>query len=71
MMHEWGFAYGFNIGPLGMILIGALIVWPFWRICNKAGFPGILALLVFIPLVNLFFLYWFAFTDWPSVDRKG
>ena len=63
MMHEWGFTY--QVGPLGMLIIAALIVLPFWRICTKAGYPGILALLVFIPVVNLIFLYWFAFADWP------
>jgi len=69
MMHEWGFAWG--IGPLGMLVFAALVVWPFWRICEKAGFAGVLSMLVFIPLVNLFFLYWFAFADWPSLQRDG
>ena len=58
------------MGPIGMLVLSFLIVWPFWRICMKAGYPGIMALLVFIPVVNLIFLYWFAFADWPSV-RKG
>ena len=57
MMHEWGYSYGFGIGPLGMLAVAALIVWPFWRICEKAGYPGVMALLVFIPVVNLIFLY--------------
>jgi hypothetical protein len=47
-----------------------LIVWPFWRICEKAGHPGIAALLVFIPVVNLIFLYWLAFSDWPSLRKS-
>ena len=63
MMHEWGFTY--NFGPLGMLVIAALIVLPFWRICQKAGYPGIMALFLFVPIVNLIFLYWFAFADWP------
>ena len=70
MMHEWDYSYGFHMGPIGMLVLAALIVWPFWRICTKAGYPGIMALLVFIPVVNLIFLYWFAFADWPS-SRKG
>jgi hypothetical protein len=52
-----------------MLIIAALIVLPFWRICQKAGYPGILALLVFVPLVSLIFLYWFAFSDW-SITHK-
>jgi hypothetical protein len=69
MMHEWGFGYGFYLGPLWMLIIAALIVLPFWRICEKAGYPGILALLIFIPFVNLVFLYWFAFADWPISSK--
>ncbi len=68
MMHEWGYSYGFAIGPVGMLIIAFLLVWPFWRICSKAGYPGIMALLVFIPVINLIFLYWFAFADWPNLQ---
>jgi hypothetical protein len=66
MMHEWGYTYGYGVGPIGMFLIAALIALPMWRICVKAGHPGIMALLMFVPVVNLVFLYWFAFADWPS-----
>ncbi len=69
MMHEWDVNYGFHVGPVGMLIFAFLIVWPFWRICHKAGYPGIMALLVFVPLVNLIFLYWFAFADWPSLRK--
>ena len=69
MMHEWAFAW--SVGPLGMLLFAALIVWPFWRICEKAGFPGIVSLLVFLPVVNVIFLYWFAFADWPNLRRDS
>ncbi|MGE0627422.1 MAG: hypothetical protein AB7O43_06310 [Hyphomicrobiaceae bacterium] len=70
MMHEWGYAYGFSIGPVGVLVITALLVWPVWRICQKAGYPGPMALLVLIPVVNLIFLYWFAFSDWPSLKKE-
>jgi energy-converting hydrogenase Eha subunit B len=69
MMHEWGISYGFGLGPLGMLVLAALLVWPFWRICEKAGYPGLMALLVFVPIVNLIFLYWFAFADWPNLKK--
>ncbi len=71
MMHEWGYSYGFAIGPVGMLIIASLLVWPFWRICSKAGYPGIMALLVFIPVINLIFLYWFAFADWPNLQKDS
>jgi len=69
MMHEWDYSYGYSVGPIGMLVIAALIVWPFWRICQKAGYPGLMALFVFVPVVNIIFLYWFAFADWPSLSR--
>ena len=72
MMHDWGFfGFGFMMGPLGMLVIAALIVIPVWRICQKAGFSGMLALLIFVPLVNIIFLYWLAFTKWPSQKPAG
>lgn len=66
MMHEWGFGYGFAFGPIGMLVLAVLLVIPFWRICERAGFPGIAALLIIVPLINLIFLYWLAFAEWPS-----
>jgi hypothetical protein len=36
---------------------------------REGGLPGIMALLVFIPVVNLIFLYWFAFADWPNPTK--
>lgn len=53
-------------GLLWMILMGIIIVVPFWRICKKAGYPGLLSLLVLIPLVNLAFVYFLAFANWPG-----
>jgi hypothetical protein len=70
MMHEWWYSHGFVIGPFGALIIAIIIVLPFWRICEKAGYPGIVALLLFVPLINLVFLYWLAFSDWPSLRRS-
>ena len=48
-------------------LIGAAIaVIPFWRICSRVGHSPALSLLVCVPLVNLVFIYWLAFGEWPS-----
>jgi hypothetical protein len=53
---------------LGLIwLIAALIgVAPFWRICSRVGHSPLLSLLVLVPLINLIFIYWLAFAEWPS-----
>lgn len=48
----------------------AIFLVPCWRIVKKAGYPGALSLLGFIPLVNLIFLWVFAFAKWPN-ERSG
>lgn len=55
-----------GLGLVWMIVMGIIVVIPFWRICKKAGYPGPLALLVLIPLVNLAFFYFLAFANWPG-----
>lgn len=58
-------------GPIGstellLILFIMLIwVWPFWKIFQKAGYPGWYFFVVFIPVVNLIALFYFAFAEWP------
>lgn len=70
MMQSWSYGFSYNIGPVGFLIMAALVVLPFWRIFTKAGYPGLMALLVFVPGVNLILLYWFAFADWP-VERRS
>jgi len=55
-------------GPAVWIILAATLVVlgiAFFQIYKKAGFNGLLGLLMFIPLVNLGMLLWFAFTEWP------
>lgn len=66
MMRGWGFGYGFAFGPFGVLVLAVLLIVPFWRICERAEFPGVVALLIFVPLVNLVLLSWLAFAAWPS-----
>jgi energy-converting hydrogenase Eha subunit B len=53
-------------GYLVMLVWVVIVVIPFWRICQKAGYPGALGLLTVVPLVNLVFLYYLAFATWPA-----
>jgi hypothetical protein len=46
------------------VLVIPLFIIPFWRIFSRAGFPGVLAILMLIPLVNLIVLYYVAFSRW-------
>ena len=61
---------GHPISPLMVYLLvsGAFIalnVFAFWRIFQKAGFPGYYAILMAIPVLNLAGLLYLAFSDWP------
>jgi|SRR5215469_962491 len=51
------------------LLIAAFLIYCFWRILEKAGYPGALALLNLIPLGHVVLLIWFAFAQWPVLDR--
>ena len=54
---------------LWMLVVAIIVVIPTWRICQRVGYPGILGVLILIPLVNLAFLYFLAFADWPCNKR--
>ncbi len=61
------------LGPAELIvllLLTVLLVWPMWRICMKAGFPGPLGLLAAVPVLNLALLLFLAFAEWPSLRDK-
>jgi hypothetical protein len=47
-------------------IFAVIVVIPFWRIFEKAGFPPALSLLILIPIANLVAIYFVAFASWPS-----
>jgi len=51
---------------LMVLLVGAIIVVPFWKIFEKAGFPPAMSFFMLIPVVNLVMVYVLAFSEWPS-----
>ena len=54
---------------MGFLLYGlfALVVLvPFWKIFEKAGFPPALILIMLVPIANLVALYFVAFSTWPG-----
>lgn len=66
-MMQWDTMYmGHGIGMLIMLIV---VLLPFWRITQKAGFSGFWSLLLLVPLVNLLFLYFLAFARWPKNQR--
>jgi hypothetical protein len=68
---------GMGIGPLEMVVIffGGIVsvlvqVIPFWKICTRTGFPGPLALLMILPIVNIIFPFYIAFAAWPALRER-
>lgn len=52
------------------ILVGIVFtVFPFWTICKRAGLQPALSILSLVPFVNIAFLFYLAFTVWPSLDK--
>jgi hypothetical protein len=50
-------------------LLGLIILVPFWKICSKAGFSPYFSILIFIPGINVLFLWWLAFSKWPALPE--
>ena len=58
-----------NLGATEVLIVtagGILIIWPSWRTCTKAGFPGPLGLMAIVPFLNLILLFILAFSEWPA-----
>jgi len=66
MMQDSMFGNAMGAGHgLWMLVIAIVLVIPAWRLCQRTGYPGWLGILILIPLVNIGFLYFIAFADWP------
>lgn len=50
-------------GFFWLLLIGVLVVVPFWRLLPKYGLPAPAALLAIFPLIALVFLWIMAFKE--------
>lgn len=53
------------------VIVAALVIFPHWRMFQRAGYSGALSLLMLVPLVNLIVLLWFAFADWPALRAQS
>lgn len=52
---------------IGHLLLSLLLIIPTWRICQRAGFSGALALFHLVPLVGSFIVMAvLAFSSWPN-----
>jgi hypothetical protein len=51
------------------LIVAVIAVVPFWRICKRVGHSPWLSLLILLPLANLVFIYYLAFSEWPSARK--
>lgn len=61
MMYEYGHFGGG--GLLWLLVMGALLIVPFWRILPRYGIPNWVAIFAVLPLVALILLWVIAFKD--------
>jgi hypothetical protein len=57
-------------GPVHMLLLGALLIIPFWRLFSKAGYSGWWSFLMIVPVVNVIALYVLAFSNGPALAKS-
>jgi hypothetical protein len=58
------------MGPFVALRFAIGVVYPFWRICAKAGYPGWLGVFIVVPIVNVGLVYFLACSEWPAL-RDG
>ncbi|MGA2374249.1 MAG: hypothetical protein ABSF72_01940 [Candidatus Sulfotelmatobacter sp.] len=52
-----------------LMVVGLVVLLPFWQIFKKAGFSPWLSLLMMIPFVGWLSLYYLAFAKWPTNSK--
>ena len=48
----------------------SVLVIPYWKIFEKAGFPPALSLLMLVPMVNIAVPFFLAFAEWPALKKS-
>ena len=54
---------------LVLLVVLVLFFWPWAKIFSKAGYSAWWCLTVYVPVVNIIVLFWFAFAEWPVLKR--
>jgi hypothetical protein len=76
MMTLVGWLIGLGVFALMAILIvhvllALLLIVPSWRICERAGYSGLISLFHLVPVVGPFIVMAvLAFGDWPKGEGK-
>ncbi len=56
---------------LVVLLVAFLWVFPIWKILERTGRPGPLALIALVPMLGLVLLWWIALSRWPAQERSA
>ncbi|WP_165067719.1 hypothetical protein [Paludisphaera rhizosphaerae] len=57
------------VGPMEVLVLHLLILWPVCRICSRAGFHWALGLMALVPGLLFVLLLVLAFAEWPALRR--
>lgn len=53
-----------------LAVLAIIVVIPYWKITEKAGYSGWISLLILFPGVNLIYVYFLGFSNWPSLRKN-
>jgi hypothetical protein len=76
MMTLVGWLIGLGVFALMAILVAyvlfsLLLIVPSWRICERAGYSGLISLFHLVPVIGPFIVMAvLAFGDWPNGEGK-
>lgn len=59
----------FFIIPFVLVVV-ALKVIAFWKICSRVGFNGVLGLLMLVPFGDIILPLYVAFAKWPAFKQE-
>jgi hypothetical protein len=59
----------YALGPIHMLVLGLVLIIPFWQLFSKAGYSGWWSLLMVVPFLNLITVYVLAFSNWPALKK--
>jgi len=59
-----------GFGFLFMLFWAVILIFPFWRISERVGYPGWISLLMLVPGINIIYVYFLALSKWPSEKTK-
>ena len=60
-----------GIPELFFVFVLLFAIVPFWKIFSKAGYPGIMSLTMFVPILNVVMLFFLGFSEWPVLKELG